>query len=184
MYNQWSGKQTLTCVFVTKRPSNNLWSPSVQRDSLQQYKFIRLCILPHERKNRTWQPVSCVLSLEWSHPPPAPSIRARRPEVLRVPYSQKDAHSLQVKKDKLLRKDSKCLHMYFKPSMKNNPFQKKKNRYKSGFSVCFSWKAELMFVHLLVEHPSTHPHPNSHPTTKSKFVTAQSFFNLFIFISY
>lgn len=96
-----------------------------------------ICPTPLGEKT-SWQPVSCVLSLEWSHCSPAPNIRARHPEVLRVPYSQKDAHSLQYKKkekDKLFRKDSNCLHMYFKPSMKNDPFQKTKNRYKSGFCV-------------------------------------------------
>lgn len=101
------------------------------------------------RKNTSWQPVSCVLSLEWSHPPPVPDIRARRFRYSEYPIHKRMHIAYKLKKDKLLRKDSKCLHMYFKPSMKNNSFQKKKNRYKSGFSVCFSWKAEPVLLFLM-----------------------------------
>lgn len=87
-------------------------------------------------KNRLWQPVSRILSLEWSHPPPYTQYKSKTSQSTQSPLFTKDARSLQVekqKKDKLLRKDSKCLHMYFKPSMMDNPFQKKKKDTSQGF---------------------------------------------------
>lgn len=92
--------KTSTCVFVTKRPSNSLFlilfctTWFITTVQIHQVVFF----LPNERENRLWQPVSCILSLEWSHPPPAPDIRARRPEVLRVPYSQRMHIAYKFKK--------------------------------------------------------------------------------------
>lgn len=113
-------------------------------------------------------------------PSPCPEIRARRSEVLKVPYSQR--MHIQVKKDKLLRKDSKCLHMYFKPSMKNNPFQKKKNRYKSGFSVCFPEKQYQCSIVSKGETSIRHgaaPPPNPSVLQLSHFLIHLLFFFLF-----
>lgn len=89
-----------------------------------------------------------------------PHIRSTHLEVLTVPYSQRMHIVYKVffqfvfLKDKLRRNDSKCLHMYFKPSMKNTPFQKKKNRYKSGFSVCFFLKKMGPTLSTLLSNPS------------------------------
>lgn len=110
-----------------------------------------ICPTPLGEKT-SWQPVSCVLSLEWSHCSPAPNIRARHPEVLRVPYSQKDAHSLQYKKKK--KKTSslgKTAIAY--TCISNHPWRTiHSRRWKidtSQDSVClfFSWKAEPVFCY-------------------------------------
>lgn len=150
-------------------------SHSVQHDSLQQYKFIRFCLSHTARGETGCDSPSLDRDVSLNSPAPLhPHIRSTHLEVLTVPYSQRMHIVYKVffqfvfLKDKLRRNDSKCLHMYFKPSMKNTPFQKKKNRYKSGFSVCFFLKKMG---------PTLHP---QHPAVKSKCVTAQYFFNSFI----
>lgn len=165
------------CVFVAKRLLNNLYLiPFCTTWFITTVQIHQVLFVPHsERRNRLWQPVvglGCVIKRTG---PSASPYKINTSWGTHSTLFTKDAHSLQgfffqfvFLKDKLRRNDSKCLHMYFKPSMKNTPFQKKKNRYKSGFSVCFFLKKMG---------PTLHPH---HPTVKSKCVTAQYFFNSFI----
>lgn len=166
------------CVFVAKRLLNNLYLiPFCTTWFITSVQIHQVLFVPHsERRNRLWQPVvglGCVIKFTG---PSASQYKIKTSRGTHSTLFTKDAHSLQgffffqfvFLKDKLLRNDSKCLHMYFKPSMKNTPFQKKKNRYKSGFSVCFSWKKR--------------DPPSPPPTIKSKCVTAQYFFNSFILL--
>lgn len=92
--------KTLICVFVSKRPWNNLfWSSFVQR--IQYYNTDSSCSAfssPMRGKVDRGSLGIIYSPLEWSHPPSAPQIRVRCPRVLTVPLFTKDAHSLLVKK--------------------------------------------------------------------------------------
>ena len=91
--------KTSTCVFVTKRLSNSRFNPTLYNVIHYNSTNELGCVYPAQwKEKRSWQPVSCILSLEWSRPPLAPSVRARRPQVLRVPYSQRMHEAYKLKK--------------------------------------------------------------------------------------